>query len=111
MRANLLCKLNIKCTFSTRLPTSFPGFSPTCPTGRERERETLVKNPGNEVTRRSKILESSLSAFSVVTDRLKNLLRFCSLCQVLCRKWRRRENKTSDFLLHHCISILEPGTG
>ena len=35
------------------LPTSFPGFSPTCPT--ERERETLGKNPGNEVTRRSKI--------------------------------------------------------
>ena len=53
MRANLLCNLNIKCTFSTRLPTSFPGFSPTSPT--ERERETLGKNPGNEVTRRSKI--------------------------------------------------------
>ena len=48
---------------------------------RGREKETLGENPGNEVTRRAKILESSSSAFSAVTDGLKNLLRFYSLCQ------------------------------
>ena len=48
---------------------------------RGRQKETLGENPGNEVARRSKILESSSSRFSAVTDGLKNLLRFCSLCQ------------------------------
>ena len=44
------------------LPTSFPGFSPTCPT--ERERETLGKNPGNEVTRRHLIPSTKLTSSS-----------------------------------------------
>ena len=91
MRANLLCKLDIKCTFSTRLPTLFQGsLLPALRSERERERETLGKNPGNEV-------------ISVVTDGLKNLLRFCSLCQVLCRKWRRREIKQATF---YCTTAL-----
>ena len=91
MRANLLCNLNIKCTFSTRWPTSFPGFSPTCPT--ERERETLGKNPGNEVTRRSKILESF---------KAENVM---SMRELVCPDPLAGFEKMAGFQIFYCLKI------